>query len=361
MKKSHLIMLASLATLGLASCASDEPEVEPHNGIAIDFRPAMGSRASEITNANLNDIIVTALESDQTDPYFSNLTFTKGDDGFFGSDPVYYWPGDNKSLQFYAYAPDISEFSDEVTINNTTQEITNFVTPEKIADQVDLVTTTATGNRKDNEASGVELTFDHRLSQVEIQAKSESEAYNFEVAGIRVGRPETTGSFNLATNEWTLDMWHDTQVYESHCDTVKLTANPVSIMGSEGNGMFIPQTLTPWNPTGDSDNVARGAYLSVLVRITTTDGALVYPLEGETYHGTFGWVSLPLDTKWEQGQKYVYVLDFSHGAGYHDPDDPFPGQSVLGDPIKLAVNVTGWDDNSQPIEMPHGGGTNYTK
>lgn len=361
MKKTSLlpVLFAGMIGLSLASCSQDEPENELRQGMAIDFRPAMGSRATETTNANLTDIYVTALETGDTDNYFTNIQFSKGSDGFFTSETSYYWPGDNNTLTFYAYAPSQDEMGADVVVDNTTHEIQSFTTPENIADQVDIITTTATGNRKDNEATGVPLTFAHRLSQIEIQAKSESEAYKFEVTGARIGRPQTTGTLDLATGTWTLDDWHETAVYTSSCSPVTLTATPVSIMGPDGNAMLIPQQLTPWSPAGDPDNVAREAYLSVLIRVTTADGALVYPSPTEKDSREYGWAALPINTKWEGGKKYVYVLDFTHGAGYEDPDDPTPGESVLGEPIKFTVNVSDWTTSSSDIEMPNGGGASY--
>ena len=361
MRKTPLlsIILTGIIGTSLASCSQDEPEVNLHQGMAIDFRPAMASRAAETTNANLTDIYVTAIETGSTDNYFSNLQFTKGNDGFFSSETKYYWPGDNNTLTFYAYAPSQDDMGADVIIDNTTKQITNFITPTEISQQIDIITTTATGDRKDNEASGVPLTFKHILSQIEIDAKSESKAYKYVVAGARIGRAATTGTYDFTTGQWTLDMWHETEVYATSCDSVTLSATPVSIMGASGNAMLIPQQLTPWMPVGDPDNAARAAYLSVLIRVTTVDGALVYPSPTETKSREYGWVALPIDTKWEAGKKYVYVLDFTHGAGYHDPDDPNPGQSVLGDPIKITVDVSDWTSSSSDIDMPHGGGRIY--
>lgn len=221
------MLCAGMIGLSFTSCSQDEPENELHQGMAIDFRPVMGSRASEISNANLTDIYVTALETGDTDNYFTNLQFSKGTDGFFSSDVKYYWPGDNNTLTFYAYAPSQDAMGADVTVDNTTHEIQNFVTPENISEQVDIITAVATGNRSANEASGVPLTFSHRLSQIEIDAKSESEAYKYEVAGARIGRAQTTGTLDLATGTWTLDDWHETAVYTSSCTPVTLTATPV--------------------------------------------------------------------------------------------------------------------------------------
>ena len=347
MKHTALLLTMSLAALTLASCSDDEPDIAVHNGESpeIAFRPAMGglSRATETTNANLSSIYITGLLGDED--YFDQLEFTKGDDNLFTSSRKYYWPGDDTDIAFYAYAPSADILGADVTINKDTKEMSGFVTAENIADQVDFITAKATGNRPENEASGVPLVFEHRLAQIQINAKSANPDYTFKVAGVRIGRPETTGSFDFDKETWTMDEWHETAVYESSTNEVTLTSNPVSIMGTNGNAMLIPQTLTPWNPKGDPDNIARGAYLSVLVNISTNEGVQIYPFPSDTRKeadGTpvkYAWASIPLSGTWEQGKKYVYTLDFTDGAGNVDPDDPIPGHSVLGDPIKATVTV----------------------
>ena len=168
---------------------------------------------------------------------------------------------------------------------------------------------------------------------------------------MRIGRPQFKADFDFETSKWTLDDWHDTFVYESSCDTITLTDEPVSIMGTSGNAMLLPQTLTAWSPTNDPDNVAREAYLSVLVNITTKDsGAQIYPFLTDPQKRSYGWASIPLSGTWEAGKKYVYILDFTRGAGVIDPDDPNPGKPVLGGDIKLKVNVLPWVD--APIDTP---------
>lgn len=353
--KHTLFFVASALALGLASCAQDDPELtQAANGEAISFRPGI-TRASETTNANLSSFFVTAEQDGDTNYYFKNLEFAKGADNFFTSSPSYLWPGDGIGLTFYAYAPSQDALGADVVFDGETRQLQNFVTPEEIADQVDFITAKATGNKTNNEASGVELTFNHQLSQIEIQAKSGSKIYTFKVKGVRIGRPETTGTFDFNTSTWTMDDWHETAVYTSSCDEVTLTNTPVSIMGASGNAMLIPQTLTPWSPTNDPDNVAREAYLSVLVNITTTEtGDQVYPFldEANRRHDTeYGWVAIPLGTTWKAGMKYVYTLDFTNGAGYEDPDDPNPGKPVLSMPIKFSVNVMPWVESDVPTDM----------
>ena len=65
----------------------------------------------------------------------------------------------------------------------------------------------------------------------------------------------------------------------------------------------------------------------------------------------YAWASIPLSGTWEQGKKYIYTLDFTDGAGNVDPDDPTPGEVVLGDAIKMVPQVEDWTEADMPITM----------
>ncbi len=361
----------AISAIALASCSDDEPvSVRQASNEAISFRSGLGTRATETTNANLDKIFVTAVVGDSVNTlaktsspstlYFDNVEFDKGADSYFtaANGKKYDWLAPTQQINFFAYSPSQDDLGADVVMkdDNSGMTLESFSVPENIIDQIDFITANASGTRDANETSGVELTFDHRLSQIEIRAKSENDTYTYKVAGVRIGRAQYMGTFDFNTNEWTLDDWHDTAVYTSSCDTTTLAATPVSIMGESGNAMLMPQTLTPWSPEGDPDNVAREAYLSVLVNITRTDnGMQIYPFEDETRFThqpvrEYGWASIPLSGTWEQGKKYIYTLDFTDGAGKIDPDDPNPGQPIIGDPIKFTVKVNDWvDTNSDKV------------
>lgn len=373
MKTTRLLFIAAGA-LALASCSNDEPvSVRQLSDEAISFRSGMGTRASETTNANIDKIFVTAVYGDsignkgartfKNTLYFDNTEFDKGSDSFFtaANGKKYIWLAPKQEIDFFAYSPSQDDLGADIVMkeDNSGMTLESFSVPEDIADQVDFITANASGTRENNETSGVELTFDHRLSQIEIRAKSENDSYTYKVAGVRIGRPQYMGTFDFNSNTWTLDDWHDTAVYTSYCDTTTLTSAPVSIMGDSGNAMLMPQTLTPWDYKGDPDNVAREAYLSVLVQISRTDnGVQIYPYANEsetTNHPVreFGWASIPLGATWEQGMKYIYTLDFTNGAGHIDPDDPNPGTEILGKDIKFSVNVNPWveTDSDKTYDM----------
>ncbi len=358
----------AMSAIALASCSEEEPvSVRQETNEAISFRSGMGTRATETTNANLDKIYVTAFETyTPTDTakaksvvptlYFSDAEFDKGVDSYFtaAGGKQYKWLGKYDQLNFFAYSPSLDELGADITVkdDHSGLQLESYTPAESIADQVDFITANATGNKKDNEKTGVELTFDHRLSQIELQAKNENPAYTVQVVGMRIGRPQTTGSFDFNTNEWTWDDWHETGIWTSQCDTITLSATPQSIMGPSGNAMLIPQTLTPWSPAGDPDNVAREAYLSVLCRITLTDnGDVIYPYKERGDSRQYAWASVPLSGTWEQGKKYIYTLDFTNGAGNIDPDDPWPGDEIIGGDFKFTVQVNDWVDANSPISM----------
>ncbi|MBD5207709.1 MAG: fimbrillin family protein [Bacteroidales bacterium] len=342
MKSNLLFAGIAVAAMGLTSCSSDEPVIN-NTGNAISFRPSVGTRATETTNANLNEIEVAAFLDSAT--YFPTLEFTKGSDNFFTSATTYNWPGDNSTLKFYSFAPENP--GGTITMTPSVQTLTGFSPAQNIGSQVDFITAVASGNRAANEASGVPLTFDHRLSQIVIQAKTDNDAYTYSVTGIRVGYPVSKGDFNFADNSWTLAS--DKAIYEDTYSTpITLGSNAVSIMGNGGALMLIPQQLTPWNPQTDSLNTAQGAYISLKLQINTKAGAQVYPFVSNS---DCDWAAIPDDTKWEPGKRYVYTLDLTHGAGYVDPHDPHPGTPVLGGPIKFTVKVTDWVNSDQDLPM----------
>lgn len=348
-----------MAATGLSSCADDEPiDSRSAAGESISFRPAMAgqTRASETTNENLSSIYVTSFMAGKK--YFNDVEFSKGTDGFFTSDDSYKWPGDDTQLSFFAYSPSMNDLGSQIVITDDNGlQLQSYVTPAEIADQKDFITADATGKRSANEENGVELTFSHRLAQIEIRAITNNENYVYTVAGARIGSAETTGSFDFTTNEWTLDSGHNTGIYNTTITPVALSSTAVSLMGDAGNAMLIPQALTPWSPVNDPTNENLNSYLSVLINITTKDGVQMYPFPSDTMKDasgnprTYAWASIPLSGTWEQGKKYIYTLDFTDGAGNVDPHDPDPGTPVLGKDIKFTVKVLDWTDTESTIPM----------
>ena len=326
--------------MALASCAKDSVK-EVNNGHAIDFRVATQTRATETTTANLSTFYVTAIDAKGSN-YFTNAAFTKIEE-YFSSSPAYYWPGDGSDLEFYAYAPAAETLGATVTIDNTAKTLTGFSPAAQFANQKDFVTATATGN-KTNETSGVALTFDHQLTQIEVKARNANDAYVYKIKGVRIAQPVSKADFDFTTKQWTPSS--EKAVYQvQYSNEITLNTYGQCIMETEGdNAMLIPQQLVAWDAENDKTNTAKGAYLSVYAQVETAEGARVYPnVDGMDY----AWLAVPVDTKWEAGYKYVYTLDFTNGAGYSDPlDGPEAGGTVLGGAIKFTMDVNPWGEKS---------------
>lgn len=257
-------------------------------------------------------------------------------------------------MNFFAYSPSETDLGATVTIDKDTKNLADFSPATEIANQKDFVTATASGTRAANETNGVELTFAHQLSQIEIKAKNTNTGYIYKVVGVRIGKPVSKGTFTFDTNKWTLTTTKKTNYAVEYTTPPRiLGAEAATMMGTaNNNAMLLPQQLVAWASATDKTNNANGAYIALKIQITTKDGARVYPAKGD-----YDWAAVAIDTNWEAGKKYVYTLDFSNGAGKVDPEkpkpvdptDPFnPGEDIFGKPIKFTVTVTSWTDAAQP-------------
>lgn len=342
---------AAMAAFAMVSCSNDEV-LEINKGRAIDFRTAMQTRATEITTQNLQKFFVTAFNDNKVDlPYFENVEFTKGtgeNENYFVSQDTYYYPGDGTDLKFYAYAPAMEGYNIVAVNKNIT--LTDFAPAVNIKEQVDFITARASGN-KNNTAESVSLKFDHNLSQIAIWALQQSNnVYIFEVKGVRIAQAVSKGSFEFNNSAWELS--ENKATYEYLFDEV-VTINAQTPLMEEDNAMLIPQQLTKWDVANDKENTSNGAYISLLMRITTTDGALVYPFKDMDKE--YAWAAIPVGTELLAGKKYIYHLNFADGAGFVDPSESVhKGEKILNGEVKFDVEVTGWEGSNHSGDMGTG-------
>lgn len=350
------IYLCAVAALTLASCSNDET-VEIAKGDAINFRTSVGlnTRASGFGTADLeqaNKLYVTTFKADGTELY-TETEYTKGADGWSGGQ---YW-GTEASLNFYLTYPKLSEWKADAALTKDNKTISGFTVNDAVADQIDFVAAKTTAQK----ATSVAVELQHVLSQIQINAKNDNANYKYKVRGIRIHNAKSTGDIDLSTLTWS--NWSVAKNYEVTFTTpVELNGTVQSIMGNAGNAMLLPQTVEAWNGTDKSDDTTTpvtGSYISVLVSITTNAGTGVYPKNTTDAVPTYGWAAVPVKFEWTKGNKYIYTLDFTKGAGKVDPVDPNengksdvkPGQPdkdpnktepILGDEIKLEVTVKEW-------------------
>lgn len=355
--------MMGIVVLAVSSCSKDTVK-ETHKGTPIDFRANVESmtKGTEATTYNLEGFSVTSISgipeegvniAEQVPEFFfKDVPFTRIGDYFY-SYPTYYWPEDDRLMWFLAYAPSKEEMGCDVKWGLTKQGSTNYelswvykgIRPAtNIADQFDLVMgATFTNKSLSEQNGGTSITMQHVLSQIEIRAKSNNSSYKYQICGVRIANPVASCDYSAWNGQWTM---HDEKaVYEDIYDTpVLLTTWAQSVINPEsGNAILLPQALTAWSPETDPTNEAKGAYLSVKLRITDENDQVVFPTDGREY----GWAAVPIGDRWDKGDKYIYTLDFTNGAGYIDPLEPNnPGKSVLGDKIFVTSTLGAWEDKS---------------
>lgn len=366
-----MIYLCAAAALTLASCSNDETvEVAQQKGISFRAVTGLNTRASEVTTANLSALKVTAFwdkNNNKYDGFDTEVDYVKDGDVFNSADSKF-WPKDeNEELSFTAFSNNWTG-TKAITDKNTIS-VGDVAINADVDMQADMVYVTGvTGTKATNETNGVALVLEHALSQIQISAKSDNKVYTYQVKGIRISNVDGVADFDVVADKWSNNGAND-QVYKVEYNTpITLNGDAKSIMKAESNNlMLLPQagvnntgTTTAWDVKADKENANKGTYISVLLRITkTADNSNVYPAEGAD---TYGWAAVPASFTWKKGNKYVYTLDFTNGAGRVDPvdpgtevdpgnKDPGKGDKILGDPIKFTVTVTPWNPTDNDINM----------
>ena len=359
MKKS-LFILAGLALLG-TSCAKTEEVVETSSGRAISFN----GYAAKLTKAAKTDVTAETLESfnvtaiGNNEVYITNETYTKKGN-VWESNPVHFWP--TYSLDFYAYNTPAATTGFTREITTTVQTLT--VTPSSIlGEQEDLVAAYAVSKSATNtNADGaIVLEFKHYLTQVIVKAKnSSSDNYTVVVDGVKLANLAGDGIYTFSDGKMTASSEKinsaSSSDYSATFPSKTLTGEAQEVMTGAGTGRWylIPQTVKAWD-LNESENSSNGTYLALKVKITTSNGAKIYPASGETS----AWMAVPVPAGLDflQGKRYNVTLDFyslsNHGAGYVDPEAPgeLDGDAETSDAgkkirevIMFQTSVSAWED-----------------
>lgn len=399
------IPLAFAASLIFAACSDDQTDVV-NNGPEITFRTSV-SRAQNIDKTNLKEFKVWAFAnevSSDNPPFIDGLVAKQDpkDIDVFKFDHSIFWPSDIATLNFWAISPAEGL---TVTHSSATMSLENYEPAAKPEDQLDVITAFEQVTRGGNSGTSVGLTFNHILSQILVSAKAGdgvSESRSVKVKGawlVNIGTKATASRSSLSgANENKID-WSacgSTAVYGSYfTNEITLGKNALSffdfnkdnVSAYKSNLLLIPQQLTKWDKT----EAGSGAYILLLCRVEATHtGALhngasdpmVQPGTGNHTHQLFphdgaatsfdpnayGYACVPIETNWETGKIYRYILDIcgkNSGAGIYPPVNlptlpglpdtpdiiiiPTPnpdkvGEPVLDYPITFTVKVNDWTD-----------------
>ena len=396
MKKAFYMMAA--AAIALSSCSSEET-TDVAKSSTISFRSAVGfnTRGIEMTNADgykMTKMTVSAFDESGAE-FFKNYVFNEKN-GEFTSSERPSWPN-HGSLNFVAYSHSGGDWTGAAPVlKNNGATIDAFSPKTEIGEQLDVVFAQGKGDKATNESSGLELNFDHILSQIKIVAKHSSDTYTYKIKGIRIASVGGSANYEYKFAETNKHTWTapaaTNVVYQKVFDqAVSLTKDtPVDLTNKcnagdkKGGAMLIPQTLSVWNGsevaknTTEFTNFSGKAYISLLIQVKR-GATSIYP-SGDTDGTKFGWaaVAIPADAdqtttaSWVAGNKYIYTLNLTNGCGQVDPvdpgtdvnpggadtskpKDPNKGDKIFGKEIKFTVNVVEWkptpDENGTNIPM----------
>lgn len=331
MEMKTYIYSAVAGILVLASCSQEGPGAGAAGeyGDRIYFRSYLPTvtktRAGIISKENLSECQVTGFNPDdenridsetgKIEPLFGDIRYEKDAAGHFipNETDACTWPDSQSTLHFFAYYPSAESMREKIDsekfkfVNNSKKaeddtyaleyRLENFKVAQDIADQVDFIAAYSNGTAQKNGRSGIDLNFSHQLARVEISAWGESNKYDFEIAGVRIGNAFTEGDFSFSSlmSESGGDAaWQNTEGKQSPVEHIfskgestvmvsktgeiaSSSGNAASIMGNSGPAMVIPMAgkIEAWEGKGYS--AAGKLYFSVLLRVINKDGDTVYP------------------------------------------------------------------------------------
>lgn len=349
--KNALIMTC-IAVLAISSCVKDEVK-EVNRGHAIDFRAATQTKGEMVNGTwSLANFYATALNEDAT-PYFRDVPFTYVGD-YFSSSPEYYWPGDDRTLDFYAYSPSLEKLGGnaQLTLNQDTKKISGITPHSDILKQVDFLSAVALDKTEENSANGIDIEFFHNMPALLITVDNELDSYEYIVKGVKINNAISSGDIDLDNREWTLESGRVD--YELSYDSPKVLAK----FDDEGNNVskeylfgtyeerdgyeqnhyafILPQQFHDL----DSDTPEVTMSLNLQINFINTDGSKtkVFPTSGD-----YEWVTASFPTyyydgelcgSWKVGTRYEYNVKFNSPA------------TQLGEPIKMTMSFKPWVDGN---------------
>lgn len=375
MKKSVLLMAAATA-IALSSCSSEDTmDIAKSSNITFRSTVGLNSRGAEVKTDNLNNIWVSAWAGD--DVVFAGEEFKKKTDTqvFNSVGGPWFWEKDkNYTFMAFATGKDTKENLNP-TIAKDKITLADYSPDANPAKHLDLLTAQGTGTQAANETAGAALNFDHILSQIQIKVKNTNPNVKYIIKGVRISNVKGTGTYTFTPADGKKHAWTATTPNQYVLkDGVEIKLNnqntDADLLAAANSAMLIPQDITAWNgqvPAGSNASFkdVTGSYISLLINVQKKNAGgweQVYPFADEP-NEKCGWTAVAIPTvTWANGNKYIYTLDLTKGAGKVDPvdpgdgvnpggKDPDNGEDILGKPIFFTVTVEPWVDQSTNVEM----------
>ena len=383
--KTKLLSLASIAALGLVSCANDELK-EVYAGEDISFTTRV-TRATPTTLDNLDGFRVYADADGYRNLFINGLKAVKKapGSGDYVLESKITWPVDVNKIRFWAYGPLDANITPEISAQ--TQLLKSCTVAPNMTDggvnHQDIVVTYTEATRESTSGMQVPLEFHHALSQVEVKIRKGEgfeEGRVVKVKGAWIINVHSEGDLEFDLTAANHHMNWATSVPANYGrilgDGTRLGNNVVNMISNEAIGggnsslMVLPQKFVKYqfeDAVAAADNAltnapnynSSGTYILVLCRVetehkfdATPEGASENPAIGPLVENgvqvghvhqlfpvvedadghlvfdadAYGYSCVPIEGEWLPGKKYVYTLEFcgkNSGAGVYPPE-PLP-------------------------------------
>jgi len=261
MGKRDTFLLLTALTITLTACTDEvvtQYGQKDRQGLIIAFTPSSpalqaDTRAAQLTEANITSFGVSAS------CYESGTYATAGCGSYFFKQQVLTaigssgkaWPGADRTLSFFAYAP----YSNLIGIQSAEAEgrpVYTYTVPSDITSQVDFMTAETLEVNGEETDTPVPLSFSHRLADIRFHIYNEGEE-DITVHSIGMYGLRYTGTFT--DNGWTLsETVNTTSVNPFKLDlgnkadtddgiTVEPDETSTEVTGSNDHFMMMPQTV----------------------------------------------------------------------------------------------------------------------
>lgn len=176
--------------------------------------------------------------------FYMDDNATKSDGTVWSTSQVRYWPGENRTLQFFAWAPANAAFT--ATPGSPESTTFEYEVPAFAADQKDIVVAT-TDPYVGNYEQQVPLTFKHILTAVKFETGSQMQPGTIKSVALKgVKKSGTYKAFptgNTGEGTWTLNDATADYTQELNKTTTGTETNGTPVTAKEGTFMMLPQTL----------------------------------------------------------------------------------------------------------------------
>lgn len=176
--------------------------------------------------------------------FYMDDNATNSDGTVWSTSQVRYWPGENRTLQFFAWAPADAAFT--ATPGSPESTTFKYTVPDNATEQKDIVVA-ATGQYKGDYEQQVPLTFKHILTAVKFEFGSQMQPGTIKSVALKgVKKSGTYKAFptgSTGEGTWTLNDATADYTQELNKTTTGAETNGTPVTTEDSTFMMLPQTL----------------------------------------------------------------------------------------------------------------------